>query len=56
MVIEKQELAPGIVVYKNVIPNSESLVWDIEEPVSMGTINWSQAYVCLLYTSDAADE
>lgn len=45
MVIEKKELAPGIVVYKNVLRDASSLVADIEDSVSMGAVSWQSAYV-----------
>lgn len=41
----KNEIAPGIMVYSNVIPNSENLCNDIEEGISSAGFNWAQAYV-----------
>jgi len=40
-----KELAPGIVVFENVIKNHTSLVSDIEDAVAANVISWSQAYV-----------
>lgn len=52
MVMDKIEIAPGICVYRNVVENSESLVADIEDAVSLGAITWNQAYV----RSDSTDD
>jgi hypothetical protein len=41
----KEEIAPGIVVYSNVIPNSETLYTDIEEGAISAKINWAAAGV-----------
>jgi hypothetical protein len=41
----KQEIAPGIVVYDNVIPNSENLYKDIEEGLISSGLEWIPAYV-----------
>ena len=41
----KKEIAPGIVVYDNVIPNSETLYLDIEEGMSSANMNWVAASV-----------
>lgn len=43
--MQKEELAPGIVVYKNVIDGYESLIDDIEDVVSSGAISWTAASV-----------
>lgn len=43
--MDKKELAPGIVVYQNVIPESSSLASDIESSVSAGAVSWTAAYV-----------
>lgn len=40
MVKMKNEIAPGIVVYDNVIASSDSLVCDIEEGMLSAGINW----------------
>jgi hypothetical protein len=45
MVMEKKEIAPGIVVYSNVIPRSERLHLDIEEGMESAGIKWGSAYV-----------
>jgi hypothetical protein len=45
VVIQKEEIAPGIIVYKNVIDTADSLVQDIEDSVLLGAISWQQAYV-----------
>jgi hypothetical protein len=45
VVIEKEDLAPGIVVYKNILDARESLVQDIEDSVLLSAISWQQAYV-----------
>jgi predicted 2-oxoglutarate/Fe(II)-dependent dioxygenase YbiX len=41
----KEEIAPGIVIYSNVIPNSETLYKDIEEGMISAGIKWSEAQV-----------
>jgi hypothetical protein len=41
----KEEIAPGIVVYSNVIPNSENLYKDIEEGLISANLEWQQAPV-----------
>jgi hypothetical protein len=41
----KQEIAPGIVVYNAVIPNSETLHIDIEEGIVSANLSWSAASV-----------
>jgi predicted 2-oxoglutarate/Fe(II)-dependent dioxygenase YbiX len=41
----KEEIAPGIVVYNNVIPDSENLYKDIEEGMSSAGFNWLDAMV-----------
>lgn len=45
MVMNKNEIAPGILVYKEVIPNYKDLVSDIEDAVGMGAVKWNPAYV-----------
>jgi hypothetical protein len=41
----KEEIAPGIVVYSNVIPDSETLCADIEEGLVSANIQWIPAEV-----------
>jgi hypothetical protein len=41
----KEEIAPGIVVYSNVIPNSETLYNDIEEGMVSANLKWEDAFV-----------
>jgi predicted 2-oxoglutarate/Fe(II)-dependent dioxygenase YbiX len=41
----KEEIAPGIMVYSNVIPNSENLYKDIEEGLVSANILWVPASV-----------
>jgi hypothetical protein len=41
----KEEIAPGIVVYSNVIPDSETLYADIEEGAFSAKISWAAAGV-----------
>jgi len=41
----KEEIAPGIVVYSNVIPNSENLYLEIEEGIISAGLEWSAAQV-----------
>ena len=41
----KEEIAPGIVVYSDVIPNSENLCIDIEEGIVSAKISWNAASV-----------
>lgn len=43
--MEKREIAPGIVVYSNVIANSETLPTDIEEGLISAGLSWSKAFV-----------
>jgi hypothetical protein len=52
MVMNKTEIAPGICVYSNVIENSESLISDIEDAVSLSAVTWNGAYV----RSDSTDD
>ena len=41
----KEEIAPGIVVYSDVIPNSEHLYIDIEQGMAAASIQWQGAKV-----------
>jgi hypothetical protein len=41
----KEELAPGIVVYSDVIPDSENLYLEIEEGLVSAGLSWQQAAV-----------
>jgi len=41
----KEEVAPGIVVYNNVIPDSENLYKDIEEGIISAGLKWIEAEV-----------
>jgi hypothetical protein len=41
----KVEIAPGIVIYSDVIPNSENLYKDIEEGMTYAGFNWNAAAV-----------
>lgn len=41
----KEEIAPGIVVYSNVIPNAENLHKEIEEGLISIDMQWGQAHV-----------
>jgi hypothetical protein len=41
----KEEIAPGIVIYSDIIPNSENLYIDIEEGMASAKINWTAASV-----------
>jgi hypothetical protein len=41
----KNEIAPGIVVYSDVIPNHESLVEDIEAGIVSSKLSWTSAGV-----------
>lgn len=43
--MEKEELAPGIVLYSNVIPSYEELIDNIEDSTTLGTIKWGSARV-----------
>jgi 2OG-Fe(II) oxygenase superfamily len=43
--MNKEEIAPGIVVYSDVIPNSENLYLDIEEGMASANISWIGARV-----------
>jgi hypothetical protein len=45
MVMEKEEIAPGIIVYSNVIPDSENLAIDIEEGLISANLSWGEALV-----------
>jgi len=45
MVMNKKELAPGILVYSGIIDNTLSLINDIEKSVHMQEISWKKAYV-----------
>jgi hypothetical protein len=39
------ELAPGIVVFSDVIDGYDTLIAEIEDAVNQGVINWTAAYV-----------
>lgn len=43
--MNKEEIAPGIVIYSNVIPNSEDLYKDIEEGMASAGFSWDAASV-----------
>jgi hypothetical protein len=43
--MKKEEIAPGIVVYSDVIPDSEHLYLDIEEGMKSAGLNWLGARV-----------
>jgi len=43
--MNKEEIAPGIVVYSDVIPDSENLYKDIEEGMASAGFNWINASV-----------
>lgn len=43
--MNKEEIAPGIVVYSDVIPNSENLYKDIEEGMASAGFDWINASV-----------
>jgi hypothetical protein len=43
--MKKEEIAPGIMVYSNVIANSENLISDIEEGMQSVQLAWGKAYV-----------
>jgi hypothetical protein len=45
MVMQKEEIAPGIVVYSDVIPDSEHLYKDIEQGMISVGFNWHEASV-----------
>lgn len=43
--MNKEEIAPGIVIYSDVIPNSENLYKDIEEGMASAGFTWNAAAV-----------
>ena len=43
--MNKEEIAPGIVIYSDVIPNSENLYKDIEEGMASAGFTWNEAAV-----------
>ena len=43
--MNKEEIAPGIVIYSDVIPNSEDLYKDIEEGMASAGFSWDAATV-----------
>lgn len=43
--MNKEEIAPGIFVYKNVLEGFESFIPNIEEAVSTGGFNWQESYI-----------
>jgi predicted 2-oxoglutarate/Fe(II)-dependent dioxygenase YbiX len=45
MVMQHKELAPGILVYSEIIKDPTSLIKEIEDSVDMKAISWQQAYV-----------
>ncbi len=45
MVMEKIDIAPGIIIYRNPLAKPEGIIRDIEDAVSSGVVSWQQAYV-----------
>lgn len=45
MVMEKIEIAPGIIVYRNIQASPKEIISGIEESVEAGIVSWNQAYV-----------
>jgi hypothetical protein len=45
MGITRKDLAPGIVVYGNVMPNVETFIPELEEAVSGGAVKWGDPYI-----------
>ena len=45
MVMQKKELAPGIVIYSDVLENYNTLVEDIEEGLINSGITWNQSFI-----------
>lgn len=43
--MNKEEIAPGIILYKNVIQNSENLSQDIEEGIISAGLSWLDASI-----------
>lgn len=43
--MKKEELAPGIVLYSDVIPGYENIIDQIEDSTSLGTITWGSAQI-----------
>jgi Rps23 Pro-64 3,4-dihydroxylase Tpa1-like proline 4-hydroxylase len=43
--MKKNEIAPGIIVYENVIKNSHTLVNDIEDGIISAGLNWNNASI-----------
>lgn len=43
--MKKEEIAPGIVIYSDVIPNSSELIGDIEEGMAGAQVSWISAGV-----------
>lgn len=45
MGITRRDLAPGIVVYGNVMPNVQTFVPELEEAISSGVVKWGDPYI-----------
>lgn len=43
--VNKEEIAPGIVIYSDVIPDSKNIHLDIEEGIKSADMSWGQAVV-----------
>jgi hypothetical protein len=53
--MNKKEIAPGIVVYSNVIPEEINLISDIEDSVSAKVLSWTTAEVLEGKVKDVRD-
>ncbi len=53
--MNKKELAPGIVVYSDVLPKDLDLVSDVEDAVAMKAISWATAEVTEGKVKDVRD-
>ena len=49
----KEEIAPGIVVYSNIIPESERLCFDIEEGILQVSVTHFKKYLAELQVSSS---
>jgi hypothetical protein len=43
--MKKEELAPGIILYSDVIPGYENIIDQVEDSTSLGTITWGSAQI-----------
>jgi len=53
--MNKRELAPGILVYSDILPSHINLIYDVEDSVLLDAVSWSAAEVLEGKVKDARD-